>query len=56
MKQKKKKKKKEKQETNDILIKNITIREIKTLFEQQQEEQDYYKPKRVSDFYNNYYI
>ena len=36
------------------MIKNRVIRDIKTLFEQQQ--QDYYKPKRVSNFWKNNYI
>ena len=30
------------------------IRDIRTLFEQQ--EEDYYKPERVSNFWNNNYI
>ena len=34
-------------------IKDKTIREIKTLFEQ---EDDYYKSIRVSNFWNNSYI
>ena len=37
---------------NDRLIKYITIREIKALFEQQEKEENYYEPKRVSNFYN----
>ena len=40
---------------NDRLTKDRIIRDIKTLFEQQEEE-DYYKPKRVSNFWNNNYI
>ena len=40
---------------NYRLIKYRIIRDIRTLFEQQ-EEKDYYKPKRVSNFWNNYYI
>ena len=36
-------------------LKTIKItRDIRTLFEQ--EEEDYYKPKRVSNFWNNNYI
>ena len=31
------------------------MRDIRTLFEQQREE-DYYEPKRVSNFWNNNYI
>ena len=37
------------------LIKDRIIRDIRTLCEQKQEE-DYYKPKRVSNFWNNNYI
>ena len=33
-------------------IKDIIIRDIRTLFK----EEDYYKPKRVSYFWNNNYI
>ena len=58
MKQKKKKRKREirkKKEINDKLIKDRIIRDIRVLFEQQQEE-DYYKPKRVSNFWNDNYI
>ena len=58
MKQKKKKKKKEireKKEINEKLIKERIIRDIRTLFEQQ-EEKGYYKLKRVSNIWNNNYI
>ena len=34
------------------MIKNRIIKDIRTLFEQE----DYYKPKRVSNFWNNNYI
>ena len=34
-------------------MKDKTIRDTKTLFEQ---EEDYYKPKRVRSFWNNNYI
>ena len=59
MKQKKKKKKRkkeirEKKEINNRLIKDRIIRDIRTPFEQQ--EKDYYKPKKVSHFWNNNYI
>ena len=37
------------------IIKNRIIRDIRTLFEQQ-EEKDYHKPKKVSNFLNNNYI
>ena len=55
MKQKKKERKKErneeKKEINDRLLKGGIIRDIRTLSEQ--EEKDYYKPKRISNFWNN---
>ena len=38
----------------EIIIKDRIIRAAKTLFEQQ--EEDYYEPKRVSNFWNNNYI
>ena len=44
---------KEERKKNERLIKDKIIRDIKTLF--QQEEEDYYKPKRVSSFWNNSY-
>ena len=44
----------EKNVHNERLIKDRLIREIRTLFEQ--EDEDYYKPGRVSDFWNNNYI
>ena len=43
----------EKKEINDRLTKDRIIRNIRTLFE---EEEDYYKQKTVSNFYNNHYI
>ena len=54
MKQKKKKKrtKKIKKKINDRLINGRIIRDIKTLFEQQ-EEKDYSKPKGLNNFWNN---
>ena len=58
LKQKKKKKERrkleKKKEINDILIKDRIIRDIRTLFEE--EEEDYYKPKKVSKIRNNNYI
>ena len=50
MKQKKKKKK----ERNYRKKRNSWIRDIQTLFEQ--EEKDYYKPKRLNNFWNNNYV
>ena len=40
-------------EHNEGLIKDGRIRDIRTLFEQ---EDDYYKSKRVNNFWNNNYI
>ena len=57
MKQKKKKRKKEireKKEINNRVIKNKINRDIRTLSEQ--EKEDYCKPKKVSNFWNNNYI
>ena len=54
MKQKKTKKKERNQrkiKKNERLIKDEIIRDMRTLFEQQ--EEDYYKPKRVCSFCNN---
>ena len=56
MKQKKKKKKERNQKirkNNERIISNDIIRDIRTLFEQ---EEDYYEPKRVRSFWNNNYI
>ena len=49
-----KRRKKEKKH-NERINKNRIIRDIRTLFEQE-EEKDYYEPKRVSNFGNNSYI
>ena len=57
MKQKKKKKERnqtKKKELNKRLIKDRITRVIRTLFEQQ--EEDYYKPEKVTSFWNNNYI
>ena len=51
---KKRKKLEEKEEINNRLIKDRIIRDIRTLFEQQ--EEDYYKFKRLQIFWNNSYI
>ena len=48
-----KRRSKKKQEHNEGLILDKIIRDIRTLFEQ--EEEDYYKVKRVSRFWNNNY-
>ena len=42
----------EQKEINDRLIKDEITRDIRTLFG----KEDYYKPKRVNNFYNNNYI
>ena len=43
-----------KKEINDRLIEDGIIRDIKAIFEKQ--EKDYYKPKRVSNFWNKIII
>ena len=56
MKQKKKKKKeKKKEEHNERLINDGIIRDVRILYEQEQEE-DYYELKIVNSFLNNNYI
>ena len=50
----KKKETRKKKELNERLIKDRIIRDIRTHFEQQ--EEDYYNPKRVNNFLNNSYI
>ena len=50
---KKKKKEIREKKINNRLIKDRIIRDIGALFEQ--EKEDYYKPKRVSNFWNNNY-
>ena len=37
-------------------IKDIILRDIKNLFEYEKEEENYYKPIRVSNFWNKHYI
>ena len=55
MKQKKKKRNCRETEISDRLIKDRTTGDMRTLIEQE-EEKDYYKEKRVSNFWNNNYI
>ena len=43
-----------KNKQNERIIKDRIIRGIRILFEQQ--EENYYEPKRVSNFWNNNYI
>ena len=50
----KKKKERSDQQHNERLIKYEIMRDIRTLFEQQ--EGDYYKPNKLSHFWNNNYI
>ena len=47
-----KKDKIEKKQQNETIIKDKIIRDIRTLFKQKEKE-DYYKPKRVSNSWNN---
>ena len=50
----KKRKESERKKHNERLFKDRKIRDVRRLFEQ--EEKDYYKPKRVNNFRNNDYI
>ena len=43
-----------KKEINDTTVKDRIIRDIRNLFEH--EEEDYYKPVRVGNFWSNNYI
>ena len=52
---KKKERKTLEEKNNDRLLKDKLIRDIRTLFEQQQQE-NYYKPKRIINLVNNHYI
>ena len=47
------KQKKKKKKHNERIIKDTIIKDIRTLFE---EEEGYHEPKRVSNFGNNNYI
>ena len=55
MKAKKTKEDRKKKRQNKKAIKDKIIRDIRTLLGQGKEE-DYYEPKRVSNFWNNNYI
>ena len=48
------KEQREKKKHNERIIKDRTMRNIRTLFEQ--EKEDYYEHKRFSNFWNNNYI
>ena len=50
----KKRKESDRKKHSERLFKDRKIRDIRRLFEQQ--EEDYYKPKRVNNFWNNNYI
>ena len=50
----KKRKESDRKKHSERLFKDRKIRDIRRLFEQ--EEEDYYKPKRVNNFSNNNYI
>ena len=50
----KRKRRKKKKKHNESIVKDRIIRNIRTLFEQ--EEEHYYEPKRVSNFWNSSYI
>ena len=52
---KQKKKKNERKKLDKKTIRDRTIRDLGTLFDRE-EEKAYYKPKRVSNFWNNNYI
>ena len=49
------KQKKKKKKHNERIIKDTIIKDIRTLFEEEEEE-GYYEPKRLSNFGNNNYI
>ena len=49
------KEERKKKKQNEKIIKDNIIRDIRILFEQGKEE-DYYEPKRVSNFWNKNYI
>ena len=51
----KKERKKLVRKNNDRLIKDSIVRDIRTLFEQE-DDADYFERKRVSNFLNNNYI
>ena len=45
-----------KKKQNERMINNKLIRDIRTVFEEEKEKEDYYEPKSVSNFWNNNYI
>ena len=52
---KKRKESEKKKKHNERIIKDKIVRDIRILFEEDEQE-DYCKPKRVSSFWNNNYI
>ena len=54
--QKKEEERNKKKQYNERLIKDGILRDIRILFEQEENDKYYYKPKRVNNFWNNNYI
>ena len=54
--QKKEEERNKKKQYNERLIKDGILRDIRILFEQEENGKYYYKPKRVNNFWNNNYI
>ena len=53
---KQKKKKRIEKKDNERMITDWIIRDIRTLFGLQKEEEDYYESKRISKFWDNNYM
>ena len=51
----KKNRRQKRKKQNEKTIKQKIIRDIWTLFKQDEEEENYYKPKRLNNFWNNIY-
>ena len=54
--QKKEEERNKKKQYNERLIKDGILRDIRILFEQEENDKYYCKPKRVNNFWNNNYI
>ena len=52
----KKKEERKKKNYNNRINKDRIITYIRTLFEQEEKEEDYYEPKRVANFWNTNYV
>ena len=52
----KKNRRQKRKKQNEKTIKQKIIRDIRTLFKQEEEKENYYKPKRLNNFWNNIYI